>query len=147
MTVSEQIIDGILNLLRCDARTDDKRVDPRVGISARALITTGRDDFFWAHVRDLSRSGVGLLHRESMVRDSCFLICLNADGRGSANPVTSKALRCQVVRCAKVGDALFVVGARFVDHTSIVIPRTPAAHAATQRPGADAHFSATARRS
>jgi hypothetical protein len=97
---------------------DEKRVQSRVPLSRRALLTRwikGQAAIAIAvMVREISVTGISVLASEQLKSREVFTIALP---RREGEPVT---VRCEVVRCEPggTGRQMFVIGAAFVSNVS-----------------------------
>jgi len=116
MIISAETFQAIIDSIRTDEphKPRDKRAQPRVGFTGIAnisLVGPGANPRpFPVHVRDLSTSGIGLLHQIALPIGQQFLLCL----KSAANPDSdTPAILCTVTRHRRVDDGLFTIGARF----------------------------------
>jgi hypothetical protein len=114
MNLSAEMFKQITDALRSDsAGARDKRTAPRVGLRAQVLILPApgtRAMRESVRCRNLSATGVGLLHTREIPSGAEFIICLAPTGL--AAPVH---ISCTVVHCNKTpGSDLFSIGARIM---------------------------------
>jgi hypothetical protein len=113
MTLSAEMFQQIVEALRSDALSDrDKRTAPRVGLRAQVLVLPPpgvRAQPQRMRCRNLSASGIGLLHTREMRLGTEFVVRLAA--AGVAAPVH---IACLVVHSQKQGPDLYSIGARIV---------------------------------
>jgi len=90
---------------------DDLRNEPRVEAIGHAKVTsrsTAGEETFVVGVRNLSRSGIGLIHVQPLaVGQELNLLLPTVDDPN--NYITYK-----IVRCARIGAKLFSIGARLI---------------------------------
>jgi hypothetical protein len=113
MELSAELFHQICEALRSDSsRERDKRTAPRVGLRAMVTILPPlgvRAPAERMRCRNLSASGVGLMHSKEMRSGTEFVVCLPA--AGLARPVH---IACVVVHCRKMSPELFSIGARIL---------------------------------
>ena len=114
MRLSAEQYEQIVAALRSDKarkRPSDHRQAPRVGLRMQALIIpctpTNQPQTHMLRIRDISVSGIGLVHTEAMLAGSYFLA-----GFQRANGETLLVLY-RVVRCNAIGHRQFSIGATF----------------------------------
>jgi hypothetical protein len=112
--LSSETFYAIIEALRSDnkgTKTVEKRQRPRVGLRARADIRVigphGPGDPVSIHVRDLSKSGIGLMHNAALPPGTRFVLCFNSKAEGE-----SQKLMFRVAQCRSFGDGCFAIGAR-----------------------------------
>lgn len=105
-TISEAELDA---LLAAAQGASDRRVDPRHAFFTTVTLrpSTLPNSVISAFSREISRSGIGLLHGAPIYSDECYEI----DIRIEQVHVRRNA---RVVWCRKVGDAWYLSGCRFV---------------------------------
>jgi hypothetical protein len=115
MNLSAEAFQSIVDSIRSDGKTDggdERRVSPRAGFRGRINIIrcqTGKSGkLLQVMVRDVSSTGVGILHTEAIKTGEQFIVCLN-----SSQDAKTKAILCTVVRWQPLDDRLFAVGATF----------------------------------
>ena len=119
MQLSYELFKQIVDHLRVDNRSErEKRAEPRVGISCEANLVMraakgkSKPSNSRIFVRDLSRTGVGLVMPERMPINRSIMIELpSASG--------STWIMCTTIYCQELEDKLFKVGAR---HTRVLPP-------------------------
>src|SRR4051794_11245102 len=101
MELSAELFHQIVEALRSDvSRERDKRTAPRVGLRAQVTILPPlgvRAPAQRVRCRNLSASGIGLMHTREMRSGTEFVACLPA--AGLAKPVH---IACLVVHCRKL---------------------------------------------
>jgi len=118
------------------AVADQRRREPRVGVSARVTVIPISDSLrimpFEVPVRDLSAGGIGFLHTDRIGLDEQFAVLL-PDGRESV------AVLCELAHYQQLAERQYAIGARFVRvlrraaaPTAATLPH-PAATAASRR--------------
>src|SRR5437879_3651241 len=94
---------------------NEMRIEPRVEAIGHAKISSpaanGASESFAVGVRNLSRSGIGLIHVQPMAVGQDLLLHLPTD----ADPDHCIAYR--IVRCTRLGAKLFSIGARLIAET------------------------------
>jgi hypothetical protein len=111
MELSAELFHQIVEALKSDSSRDrDKRSAPRVGL--RAMVTVlpplgVRAPAERVRCRNLSASGIGLMHSKEMRCGTEFVACLPA--AGMSKPVH---IGCVVVHCRKLSPDLFSIGGR-----------------------------------
>jgi hypothetical protein len=114
MRLSAEQYEQIVAALRSDQsrqRQADKRTAPRVGLRMKLqiipCIPTKTPQKLLLRIRDISGSGIGLLHSEPMLPGTFFLAgFLRGNGQ-------SLMVLYRVVRCKSVGHRQFTIGATF----------------------------------
>ena len=113
MELSAELFHQIVEALKSDVSRDrDKRTTPRVGLRAMVTILPPlgvRAPSERVRCRNLSATGIGLMHSRELRSGTEFVACLPA--AGLANPVH---IACTVVHCRKMSPELFSIGARIV---------------------------------
>lgn len=113
MNLSAELFNQIVEALRSDsARDRDKRTAPRVGLRAQVTVLPApgsRATVERIRCRNLSASGIGLLHTRQIAAGTEFVVRLAATGL--AAPVH---ISCVVVHCNKQGPDMFSIGARII---------------------------------
>jgi hypothetical protein len=113
MQLSAELYQQIVDALRSDSSRDrDKRTAPRVGLRAQVKILPPigvRAPAELMRCRNLSASGIGLMHNKEMRSGSEFIASLPATGL--AAPVH---ISCIVVHCRKLSPDLFTIGGRII---------------------------------
>jgi hypothetical protein len=111
--LSSETFYAIIESLRSDnkgTKTVEKRQRPRVGMRARADIRiigpNGPGDPVSIHVRDLSKSGIGLMHNAAIPAGSRFILCFDSKGE------STQKVTFEVAQCRSFGDGCFAIGAR-----------------------------------
>lgn len=113
MNLSAELFQQIVEALKSDSgQGRDKRTAPRVGLRAHVTVlpapgTRARSER--VRCRNISASGIGLLHNREIRAGTEFVVCLAASGLSA--PVH---ISCVVVHCHKQGSDLFSIGARIV---------------------------------
>ena len=114
MRLSAEQYEQIVAALRSDQgrkRSKDKRVAPRVGVRMQALVIpctpTHVPQTHLLRIRDISVTGIGLVHSEALLAGSYFLA-----GFQRGNGETLLVLY-RVVRCGSIGHRQFSIGASF----------------------------------
>ncbi len=113
MRLSAQMYQQILKGLRSDShREKDKRREPRVGMAGEVDFVTitelGKRVAGIAKVRDVSRSGIGLLFSHHIASHQRFVVQLESS---SGEPIW---LVCNAAHCRAVEGGHFSVGARIL---------------------------------
>lgn len=101
----------ILDSLRSDRNIGDRRRAPRVGLRARVAMSVedeaGRESIFGVWIRNISATGVGLLHDRPMNAGESFRIWIpTQDG-------VFLRLPCQAVHSQPAGNNFHRIGAKF----------------------------------
>jgi hypothetical protein len=120
MMLSAQMFRQIVDALKSDAARDkDKRTAPRVGLRAQVTIVSvsgerrrSRSGVFnpiRVRCRNLSASGIGLLHSSEIRSGAEFVVRLDA-----SRLETPVHISCVVVHCNKLSSDLFSIGARII---------------------------------
>jgi hypothetical protein len=113
MQLSAELYHQIVDALRSDTTRDrDKRTAPRVGLRAQVKVLPPlgvRAPAENLRCRNLSASGIGLMHNREMRSGSEFVVSLPATGL--AAPVH---IACIVVHCRKLAPDQFTIGARIL---------------------------------
>jgi hypothetical protein len=123
MCLSAKLLSEITGCDRlCTERPEQEcRKSPRIPFSVRAALAsmteTGLGSSTPVRVRDISATGVGFLHAESMPIGRQFVMAVP---RKRQPPI---CLRCSVVCCRQMSFNVFLIGARFLgvvegSHTS-----------------------------
>ncbi|MGH7213632.1 MAG: PilZ domain-containing protein [Tepidisphaeraceae bacterium] len=104
----------ILAALKCDRALGESRRAPRVGLRARAAIQRWdelgrREPAVVVWVRNISASGVGLLHDKPLTPAENITLRLPSDDGGAC-----LSIDCQIVHCHPMGGGHYRVGAKFV---------------------------------
>jgi hypothetical protein len=114
MLLSAEMFQTIVDALRSDAsRERDKRTAPRVGLRAQVTVlpapgaTSAPPER--VRCRNLSASGIGLVHNKEMRKGIEFVVRFEATGL--ATPVH---VSCVVVHCNKQGSDVYAIGARII---------------------------------
>jgi hypothetical protein len=115
MRLSAEIFQQIVDALRSDRKSDrDKRLEPRVGMAGEATLVSRREDgrpvSARVRVRDVSRSGIGIIHSrrfaqgqpliiqlQSTTGDPIWLVCVAAYSRRFETDRYSVGVRIQQV--------------------------------------------------
>ncbi len=85
----------------------ERRAHPRVACNERIeIVVDGRAEPIAGFARDLSRGGIAFITRTSLPSE----VTIGFAGTGAAPPLR---VRAQVVRCVKVTEGFYEVGARF----------------------------------
>jgi hypothetical protein len=122
--LTPKTLGDLIRALRSNKGAGDKRLDPRVGLSARAELIlrdpeTGLGvDRLTVRVRDVSAGGVGFLGPRPFAINEAFDLLL--DGAGAAQ---DEQVPCRVTYCRSVGRDLYQVGGRFESYHAD--PATP----------------------
>ena len=114
MILSADLYNQILQALRSDRSERDKRCSPRVGLRGQVdvLLKPGtKTPPQRMRVRDLSTTGIGLLHVRDVPAGSEFIVRFPARGGASSAPVH---VSCVVVHCRKLGSDAFAIGGRII---------------------------------
>lgn len=113
MRLSAELFQQIVEALKSDSATArDKRTAPRVGLRAQVMVVPApgrRAAPRPVRCRNLSASGIGLLHKQDMPAGTEFVVRLEAKGLSAAAHVL-----CTVVHADKISPDLFSIGARIV---------------------------------
>ena len=113
MNLSAELFQQIVDALKSDSSLErDKRTAPRVGLRAQVMVMAApgsRATTERVRCRNLSASGIGLLHTRELRPGTEFVVCLAATGL--AAPVH---ISCIVVHCHKQGSDLYSIGARII---------------------------------
>jgi hypothetical protein len=120
MELSQELIDALVGPdVQLGTYREDKRASGRIPIAHRAQLSIlGRDRKLSkrtsCQVREVSRTGVGIIINVALPEDSSFVLYLRQDKR---QPI---CLECRVVRSENTGTGsrLYSVGATFVRHYS-----------------------------
>ena len=109
MELSADLFEQIVGGLKGDnVAGRDKRIEPRVGLRKRTTIMVGMSDtgadLHHVWVRDLSRSGIGILHSKTLKPNSDFAIKIP---RRDGNDVT---ITYTVKYCKVAGPKQFSIG-------------------------------------
>jgi hypothetical protein len=112
--LSSETFYAIIDALRSDNRgtkTVEKRQRPRVGLRARADIRVlgpnGPGEPVSIHVRDLSKSGIGLMHNSALPEGTRFILCFN-----TKQDIPGQKVMFEVAQCRSFGDGCYAIGAR-----------------------------------
>lgn len=113
MELSAEVFEQTISRIKADkGRAPDKRAHPRVGVRYRMKIGVieakklGKPIDVW--VRDLSRSGIGIMCPLQMLVGAQFIIML--PHLDDAPPLK---LVCKVTNCRALAPGMFAVGADF----------------------------------
>ena len=111
MRLSAEIFDQIVEALRSDRKGDrDKRLEPRVGMAGEAVLVSicddGRQTSAPVRVRDVSRSGLGMIYSIRFAKDQRLIIQLQSL---AGEPIW---LICVAAYCRKIEEGHYAVGAR-----------------------------------
>ncbi len=112
MNLSAEKFREIIETLRSDCSDRDKRSGPRVGMRAQVAVLTdltGRRTVHSMRCRNVSASGIGLMHTRELPVGAEFIVCLS--GGGMNEPVY---LSCVVVHCHHQGPDVYSIGGRIV---------------------------------
>lgn len=116
MLVSAETFQAIVESLRTDQkRANEKRAKPRVGVSGKGLIRLDDGTFAPVAVRDLSQAGVGIVQHEAWPIGKRFTLCFGS----KVVAEQMKGIICEVVRCQRLADEIFAIGAKFIQHVTI----------------------------
>jgi hypothetical protein len=116
MMVSAETFQAIVDSLRTDQRrANEKRSKPRVGVSGKGMIRLEDGNFVTVAVRDLSQSGVGIVQHISWPPGKRFTLCFGS----KLVAEQMKGIICEVVRCQRVADGIFSIGAKFIQHVTL----------------------------
>jgi len=122
MLVSAETFQAIVESLRTDQkRANEKRIKPRVGVSGKGLIRMEDGSFAPVAVRDLSQSGVGIVQHDVWPAGKRFTLCFGSKMVAEQ----MKGIICEVVRCQRVADGIFIIGAKFIQHVTIAKDGNP----------------------
>ncbi len=106
---------AIFNLLMAAAnRHQDGRTDVRYPIVRPVLIQLNNSTYRGLS-REISHSGIGLVHHTRLRLERCFLVISFADCTTSLIPV-------RVVWCRQLGEAWFISGAQFLSDDFLNAP-------------------------
>jgi PilZ domain len=109
---SDQFVGALNTLLRQPSGSGaEQRREPRVSVSGVVLLTAEDSDEppIHAHLKDLSRGGVGFTHHAGLAKGRRLRLHLpSAEGE----PHT---VRCEVRHCSLVRDGLYLIGVVFLD--------------------------------
>ena len=115
LTLTADAFNQIVQSLRSDAgrRSNEKRAKPRVGVRGRVPIVTLTDDAsqeeaFTVWVRDLSATGIGILHTKPLKPGCRFAACF---ARRDDQPLT---LTYAVAYAKTAVKGLYTIGAHLV---------------------------------
>jgi hypothetical protein len=110
MLLSAELYRQIVDALRSDQGGDkEKRSAPRVGLRAQVLVLLDGKKRVNLWCRNISASGIGLMHNSPLKTGAEFIVCLPASGL--AEPVF---ISCVVVHCERLATDTFSIGARIV---------------------------------
>jgi hypothetical protein len=133
--ISAAAFDSIIRSLRSDkqvGRGSDKRKNPRVGLSGRVTIIPCSPDSerspVVAMVRDLSTTGIGLAHGNSLVDGEQVIVRFSA-----THDEPAKSILCVITHSHIVGERLCTTGAKFIKDIEIIPPNS--SPIPTPRPG------------
>ncbi len=105
----EEVIAGLLERLGSPADvSQERRVHPRIGYVERIGVTLAGEEALSGFARDLSKGGIAFITTDSLPPGPAVLAL--PQGR-EAPPLR---VRAQIVRCTRIMDGFFDVGARFV---------------------------------
>jgi hypothetical protein len=109
MTLSAELFRQIVDALRSDPTGErEKRNAPRVGLRVHVhVLLDGKPEQLWC--RNISASGIGLMHTRALTLGTEFVVCLPA--AGLAEPV---CISCIVVHCHRQAPERFSIGARIL---------------------------------
>jgi hypothetical protein len=138
MRLSAEMYNQIVEGLRSDSHRDkDKRREPRVGMAGEAQFVTmtaeGKRIAGMVKVRDVSRSGLGLLFAQQIPAQQRFVVQLASS---SGEPIW---VVCNSTHCRRIEGDVFSVGARILqllrsDEIHKVEAKAAKAHAASLAP-------------
>jgi hypothetical protein len=100
----------MLRAIRCDRKVSDRRRAPRIGLRAKVDMVTSPQQPATAQVwvRNISLSGVGLLHSQKLsVGDTIVLRFPTADRKLLSVP-------CEVIHCQSIPNQFYRIGAKFL---------------------------------
>jgi hypothetical protein len=134
--ISAAAFDSIIRSLRSDkqvGRGSDKRRTPRVGLSGRVTIIpcspgSARKPVT-AMVRDLSTTGIGLAHANSLINGEQVIVRFAA-----THDEPAKSILCVVTHSHAIGERLSTTGVKFIRDIEIAAPPAPPA-APPPKPG------------
>ncbi len=113
MKLDNQLFRSVVSALRSSRSEGNKRVLPRVGLTAEVNISFVIDDHVQpmvsVRVRDLSRSGIGFLHSVAIPMAARVILQLPVPGQ------RPRFVLCVVKHCRPVAANLFAIGAVFID--------------------------------
>ena len=111
MQLTASTLGELIKSLRSNEQAGaDKRVDPRVGLRARAEIQVPiSNERLQIWVRDVSAGGVSILCPRYFELENEFSLILDAEAIESAT--------CRVTHCRRVGSDLYSIGAKFTDYS------------------------------
>jgi c-di-GMP-binding flagellar brake protein YcgR len=122
--ISSAAFESIIRSLRSDkqvGRGSDKRKTPRVGLSGRVTIipcsTNSERTPVVAMVRDLSTTGIGLAHANSLADGEQVIVRFAA-----THDEPAKSILCTVTHSHAIGDRLSTTGAKFIKDIEIAVP-------------------------
>src|SRR4051794_10282722 len=116
MHVSAETFQSIVDSLRSDQkRANEKRSKPRVGITGKGLIRLEDGSFVTVAVRDLAQGGVGIVQHDAWPIGKRFALCFGS----KLVAEQMKGIICEVVRCQRVADQIYSIGAKFIQHVAI----------------------------
>jgi hypothetical protein len=111
MRLSAELFQQIVDALKSDGHSDrDKRLEPRVGMAGEANLVSLRDDGRCvtnrARIRDVSRTGIGLVHNRRFESNKRFIIQLQSH---TGDPIW---LICMTAYCRRQSSDCFSIGSR-----------------------------------
>ncbi|MGH7179949.1 MAG: PilZ domain-containing protein [Tepidisphaeraceae bacterium] len=120
MNLSAETFQSIIESIRSDQSEEfdaEKRTQPRVGLRGRVTIIPcfpGRSGKpVIAMVRDISVSGLCILHDQPIKAGQQFIVCLT-----DAQARTTRAILCTSVRWQPLDERLFAIGATYTRELS-----------------------------
>ncbi|HTL28605.1 MAG TPA: PilZ domain-containing protein [Tepidisphaeraceae bacterium] len=114
-------ISEMLRAIKCDRKVSDRRRAPRVGLRARVDMVTSPEAPAAASVwiRNISLSGVGLLHTRKLAEGSMILLRFHTIERKMLS------VPCEVIHCYGIPNQFFRIGAKFLGEPFGVIRGHP----------------------
>lgn len=111
MRLSAEMFDQIVAALKSDSRRDkDKRREPRVGVAGETTLVTvteaGKRLSDTVRVRDISRTGIGLISTQNLAEKQRFVLQLQY---ANEEPLW---LVCLTAYCRAVDGGRFTIGAK-----------------------------------
>jgi hypothetical protein len=103
-------VSEMLRAIRCDRKVSDRRRAPRIGLRAKVDMITSpqQPETAQVWVRNISLSGVGLLHSRKLgIGDTIVLRFPTADRKLLSVP-------CEVIHCQSIPNQFYRIGAKFL---------------------------------
>ena len=110
----------LINDLKCDARPDERRTNPRAPTRAQLevipvlLSATGAPHIEKFRVRDISRTGMGLLTNRSIPELTRLIVLL------PKNAAETLVLLCEIVRAQRLPGDMYHLGTRMVRRVTLI---------------------------